>query len=106
MNDRQVVAYSNDGMGKEGGGRVSLSRRFNDLGAMDNDLRVLLRLRLKCCQIAKFDPFLSLDCARVEGVGHRKGSIKCCHLATLEAEAEEQSQVIVHRSEIVEPTAE
>ena len=21
------------------------------------------------CQIAKFDPFLSLDCARVEGVG-------------------------------------
>ena len=55
---------------------------------------------------AKFDPFLSLDCARVEGVGRRKGSIKFCHLATLEAEAEEQSQVIVHRSEIVEPTAE
>ena len=30
------------------------------------------------CQIAKFDPFLSLDCARVEGVGaqskERKGS--------------------------------
>ena len=22
------------------------------------------------CQMAKFDPFLSLDCARVEGVGH------------------------------------
>ena len=31
-----------------------------------------------CCQMAKFDPFLSLDCARVEGVGaqskERKGS--------------------------------
>ena len=30
------------------------------------------------CQMAKFDPFLSLDCARVEGVGaqskERKGS--------------------------------
>ena len=30
------------------------------------------------CQIAKFDPFFSLDCARVEGVGaqskERKGS--------------------------------
>ena len=32
----------------------------------------------QCCQIAKLDPFLSLDCARVEGVGaqskERKGS--------------------------------
>ena len=32
----------------------------------------------QCCQMAKFDPFLSLDCARVEGVGAqskaRKGS--------------------------------
>ena len=30
------------------------------------------------CQMARFDPFLSLDCARVEGVGvqskERKGS--------------------------------
>ena len=30
------------------------------------------------CQMAKFDPFLSLDCARLEGVGaqskERKGS--------------------------------
>ena len=24
---------------------------------------------VKGCQMAKFDPFLSLDCARVEGVG-------------------------------------
>ena len=34
--------------------------------------------RLQGCQMAKFDPFLSLDCARVEGVGaqskERKGS--------------------------------
>ena len=33
---------------------------------------------VQCCQMAKFDPFLSLDCARVEGVGaqsrERKGS--------------------------------
>ena len=32
---------------------------------------------LRCA--AKFDPFLSLDCARVEGVG----AIKFCHLATM-----------------------
>ena len=34
--------------------------------------------RTQGCQMAKFDPFLSLDCARVEGVGaqskERKGS--------------------------------
>ena len=41
--------------------------------------RYLLRLlRRQGCQMAKFDPFLSLDCARVEGVGaqskERKGS--------------------------------
>ena len=35
--------------------------------------------RIQGCQIAKFDPFLSLDCARVEGVG---GAIQG-HLATL-----------------------
>ena len=33
---------------------------------------------VQCCQMAKFDPFLSLDCARVEGLGaqskERKGS--------------------------------
>ena len=33
---------------------------------------------------AKFDPFLSLDCGRVEGVGAQgKEGIKFCHLATL-----------------------
>ena len=38
-------------------------------------LPVCLSSRDHGCQIAKFDPFLSLDCARVEGVGHnpRKG---------------------------------
>ena len=43
---------------------------------------VLRPLALTCnthgCKMAKFDPFLSLDCARVEGVGaqskERKGS--------------------------------
>ena len=34
--------------------------------------------KAQCCQMAKFDSFLSLDCARVEGVGaqtkERKGS--------------------------------
>lgn len=30
------------------------------------------------CYAAKFDPLVSLDCARVEGMG-----IKFCHLATL-----------------------
>ena len=32
------------------------------------------------CYAAKFDPFLSLDCARLEGEG---GWGKFCHLATL-----------------------
>ena len=32
---------------------------------------------------AKFDPFLSLDCARVEGAGKGKEGIKFCHLATM-----------------------
>ena len=36
------------------------------------------RMMIQGCQMAKFDPFLSLDCARVEGVGaqskERKGS--------------------------------
>ena len=34
---------------------------------------------------AKFDPVLSLDCARVEGVGAQSNfqGIKFCHLATL-----------------------
>ena len=35
-------------------------------------------IRTQCCQMAKFDLFLSLDCTRVEGVGaqskERKGS--------------------------------
>ena len=38
----------------------------------------LVLLAIQGCQMAKFDPFLSLDCARVEGVGaqskERKGS--------------------------------
>ena len=35
--------------------------------------------QVQCCQMAKFDPFLSLDCTRVEGVGaqsYRKGRDK------------------------------
>ena len=34
----------------------------------------------QCCQIAKFDPFFSLDCVRVEGVGYnpKKEGIKFC----------------------------
>ena len=32
-------------------------------------LHFLARYVTQCCQIAKFDPFLSLNCARVEGVG-------------------------------------
>ena len=39
---------------------------------------VLVRVPVQGCQMAKFDPFLSWDCARVEGVGaqskERKGS--------------------------------
>ena len=42
------------------------------------------------CQMAKFDPFLSLDCARVEG-----GGIKFCQLATLFGMA---SEMIKHEA--------
>ena len=35
-------------------------------------------IRIQGCQMAKFYPFLSLDCARVEGVGRQ-----FCHLATM-----------------------
>ena len=35
------------------------------------------------CQMAKFDPFLSMDCARVEGGGALQGKdgIKFCSVA-------------------------
>ena len=50
------------------------SSRFWENGATD----CLIRPSSQGCQMAKFDPFLSLDCARVEGVGaqskERKGS--------------------------------
>ena len=38
----------------------------------------------QCCQMAKYDPFHSLDCARVEGVGgaiQGKEGIKFCSVA-------------------------
>ena len=52
-----------------------------DVGLVVLDRRPVLQgefLRLvkgQCCQMAKFDPFLSLDCVRVEGGGRnpRKG---------------------------------
>ena len=36
---------------------------------------------LQGCQMAKFDPFLSLDCARVEGVGAQSGERKGSNFA-------------------------
>ena len=45
---------------------------------LDVDVVGEVTLEKQGCQMAKFDPFLSLDCARVEGVGAqskgRKGS--------------------------------
>ena len=56
-----------------GGVEVGRRRRPHDLCAERPQ-----RVHLQGCQMAKFDPFLSLDCARVEGVGaqskERKGS--------------------------------
>ena len=37
--------------------------------------------RRQCCQISKFDPFLSLDCARVKGAIQGKEGIKFCSVA-------------------------
>ena len=45
------------------------------------------------CQMAKFDPFLSLDCARVEGVGAQSKERKGSNFAA------EQSGAIVQKPE-------
>ena len=54
---------------------------FQQVGQRLQDQRVLQVLKshsFQGCQMVKFDPFLSLDCARVEGMGaqskERKGS--------------------------------
>ena len=39
------------------------------------------------CQMAKFDPFLSLDCARVEGVGAQSKERKGSNFAALRSRA-------------------
>ena len=39
--------------------------------------------RRQGCQMVKFDPFLTLDCARLEGAIQGKEGIKFYHLATL-----------------------
>ena len=50
-------------------------RLFRALFEAVGDSVAKIRLLQQCCQIAKFDPFLSLDCTRVEGGGcnPRKG---------------------------------
>ena len=64
---------------------VSASLRFrrdsecwHDFSVRVSRKRHPLTFQRHGCQMAKFDPFLSLDCARVEGVGaqskERKGS--------------------------------
>ena len=59
---------------------VDVGRRFRE-SLQDGDIHSLVWRRAAVnqgCQMAKFDPFLSLDCAMVEGVGaqskERKGS--------------------------------
>ena len=51
--------------------------RTHDCGIHGVHMVPVVSEHLQCCQMAKFDPFLSLDCARVEGVGaqskERKG---------------------------------
>ena len=67
-------------------GPSSAASRLGD-GFLGGDSALLIALKLisvsgavllQGCQIANFDPFLSLECARVEGVGaqskERKGS--------------------------------
>ena len=49
-----------------------------ELGQRDAGEDLKMGFQNQCCQMAKIDPFLSLDCARVEDVGaqskERKGS--------------------------------
>ena len=52
-------------------------------GVEDDAVTKTLALK-QGCQMAKFDPFLSLDCVRVEGVGDEiqgKEGIKFCSVA-------------------------
>ena len=62
-----------EGEGVPGEGRERGVGRVGDPGGAEGEVGTD-----QGCQMAKFDPFLSLDCARVEGVGaqskERKGS--------------------------------
>ena len=76
--------YSGTGKGSDGGGVGK--NHGNSIGASKSQVQLQAQVRRnhQCCQIAKFDPFLSLDCARVEGVGgtiQGKEGIKFCSVA-------------------------
>ena len=64
---------------REGDDRESRIINQDNLdGGWKQNRRHSARCQDQGCQMVKFDPFLSLDCARVEGVGaqskERKGS--------------------------------
>ena len=69
----EVAANAN---GENGGGVVE--EKEDPFRTDHVEVQKLVSLLQQGCQMAKFDPFLSLDCARVEGVGaqskERKGS--------------------------------
>ena len=82
MNTRKECCGGGEWSG--GGGKTLFSVKLpQEVGASQFQKRALRIIRsddvcFQGCQMAKFDPFLSLDCARVEGVGaqskERKGS--------------------------------
>ena len=53
------------------------------LDGADPEVSLAIDSSRQGCQIAKFDPFLSLDCARLEGRGANQGKegIKFCSIA-------------------------
>ena len=59
--DSADLTYRDDQKGGPGVGSV-----ISDLSGLAGDFT-------QGCQMAKFDPFLSLDCARVEGLGAQGG---------------------------------
>ena len=66
MADSEAPLVAKQHCGDEIGG---VGRLFGDVLGGDG---LFLIHRDRCCQMAKFDPFLSLDCARVEGVGRNR----------------------------------
>ena len=66
-------------------GEAEQEERADDPASQPGLTKAARRVQTQGCQMAKFDPFLSLDCTRVEGVGAQskegKEGITFCSVA-------------------------